>query len=84
MCALSVKISGLLPYSSKIISLEMFTTDLLSFHKEIQASSSVSTVKLSLKDRLLNVFKLLESYFFLLGLEAIIIAAKHLSCVSHQ
>ena len=78
MCALSVKISGLLPYSSKIISLEMFTTDLLSFHKEIQASSSVSTVKFVL---FLNCW---SHIFFLLGLEAIIIAAKHLSCVSHQ
>ena len=38
-------------------------------------------VKSSLKDRLLNVFKLLESYIFFLGNNNI----KHLSCViSHQ
>ena len=34
----------------------------LSFHKEIWALSSVSTVKLPLKDHLLSVFKLLESH----------------------
>ena len=65
VCALSVKTPGLLLHSIKeVYSLEMFVTDLLSFHKEIRATSSVSTVKLSLKARLLNVFKLLESYFF--------------------
>ena len=39
------------------------------------ASSSVSTVKLSLKDFILIVFELLESYIFFLALEAITIAA---------
>ena len=42
--------------------------------KEIWASSSVSIVKSSPKDYLLNVFKLLETYFFFLALEAITIA----------
>ena len=45
--ALSVKNSRLLFHPAKeVYSLEMFVTDLLSFHKGIRASSTVSTVKL--------------------------------------
>ena len=56
------------PYSS-LIQLKKYTdleclAQILSFHKEIWASSLVSTMKSSLKDHLLNVCKLLESQFF--------------------
>ena len=49
---------------------------ILHFNKEIWPSSSVSAVKSSLKDHLLNVCKLTESYFFFLAAEAIIIARR--------
>ena len=52
-----------------------FSLQILSFRKEIRASSSVSTVKLSLKDFIQIVCKLLESYTFVLALEAITIVA---------
>ena len=77
VCALS-KIVSKIPDSS-LIQLKKYThlkcsLQILSFFKEIQASLSVSIVKLSLKDNILNIFKLLESYiyiFFFLILEAI-------------
>ena len=77
VCALS-KIVSKIPDSS-LIQLKKYThlkcsLQILSFFKEIQASLSVSIVKLSLKDNFLNIFKLLESYiyiFFFLILEAI-------------
>ena len=56
---------------------------ILHFNKEIWPSSSVSTVKSSLKDHLLNVFKLTESYFFVLASEAILIAQRK-EHVGHQ
>ena len=43
---------------------------ILSFRKEIWASSSVSTVKLSLKDHLLNVFNLLKSFLNVVNFHA--------------
>ena len=49
---------------------------ILQFNKEIWPSSSVSTVKSSLKDHLLNIFKLTESCFFFLALEAILITRR--------
>ena len=49
---------------------------ILSFHKEIPGLIiSFKNVKLSLKDSILIVFKLLESYTFVLTLEAITIVA---------
>ena len=76
VCALS-KIVSKIPDSS-LIQLKKYThlkcsLQILSFFKEIQASLSVSIVKLSLKDNILNIFKLLESYIyiFFLILEAI-------------
>ena len=61
---------------------EKCSLQILCFRNEIWASSSVSIVKLSLKDHPLNFFLLLESYFFFLALEATtitVLAVKHLS-----
>ena len=62
---------------SSSIQLEKWTQlkcllQILSFHKEIWASSSVSTVKLSLKDHLLNVFNLLESFLNIVNISQIV------------
>ena len=80
MCVhFSVKDSRLL-FDSTIIKRSKYShlkcsLQILSFRNEIWASSSVSTVKLSLKDFILIiVFKLLEPFFFS-ALEAITIAA---------
>ena len=52
------------------------------FIKRFRDSSSVSTVKLSLKDYILILFKLLASYIFFLAVEAITITA--VNCKTSQ